>query len=101
MSTPTSAPACHRCGTPLPGGRSSRRDACGSCGADVRVCRNCSFHAAGAANECREPSAERVVDKERANFCEYFALGAAPGGLPPPGARSEGRDALEALFRKA
>jgi hypothetical protein len=101
MSTPTSAPGCHRCGAPLPAGRPSRRDACPSCGSDVRVCRNCAFHLAGAPNECREPSAERVADKERANFCEYFALGAAAAGLGPRERSSGARDALDALFRKA
>jgi hypothetical protein len=26
-------------------------------------------------NECREPVAQRIVDKEKANFCDYFKLG--------------------------
>jgi hypothetical protein len=43
------------------------------------------------------------VDKERSNFCEYFALG-TPGRRP--GARTEGGDgaarrALDELFRKS
>jgi hypothetical protein len=71
-----------------------------ACGADVRVCRNCAFFAPGAHGDCREPSAERVVDKERANFCEYFAFGAAatPAGEERSGAA---RADLDALFRKA
>jgi hypothetical protein len=72
------------------------------------VCRNCAFYAAGAYNDCREPCAERVVDKERANFCEFFQLGApAHGRGPKAAARGEiaspgggARDALDALFRK-
>ena len=93
------APCCHRCGAPLPAVRPSRRDACDACGADTRVCRNCVFFAPGSHNDCREPGAERVPDKERANFCEYFAWAAAPETVP--GSASDGaRAALDALFRK-
>lgn len=104
MSTPATAPSCHRCGAVLPAGRPSRRDVCASCGSEVRVCLNCSFYSAGAANDCREPQAERVVDKERANFCEFFVLSAAAAS-PRLGERGDGaravRDALDALFRKS
>jgi hypothetical protein len=43
--------------------------------------------------------AERVVDKERANFCEYFALA---GDRPSASAKGQdsARDKLEALFQK-
>lgn len=50
----------------------SRRDECGKCGADLHVCRNCSFYRAGRSNECEESQAERVVDKDRANYCDFF-----------------------------
>ena len=52
-----------------------RRDTCPGCGADLRVCRNCRFYDATAYNECREPVAERVVEKEKGNFCDYFVFG--------------------------
>ena len=45
--------------------------------------------------------AERVVDKERANFCEYFAPAVparAAAGKPVPA--ESARQKLEALFRK-
>jgi len=32
----------------------------------------CHFHDKGASNECRESSADRVLDKEKFNYCEYF-----------------------------
>jgi hypothetical protein len=49
--------------------------------------------------------AERVVDKERANFCEYFAPspGDRASSPPPPMQAAPGRAAraeLEALFKK-
>jgi hypothetical protein len=33
---------------------------------------NCVRHDPRAAYECREPRAEPVPDKDRANFCEWF-----------------------------
>lgn len=101
MATPPVAPRCHRCGAPLAPDRPSRRDACAACGADVRACLNCGFHAPGMHGDCREPAAERVTDKERANFCEFFAF--AQGNAPQNGGKGGhgARDALEALFRRS
>lgn len=63
------------------------------------MCRNCAFYTLGAYNDCREPNAERVVDKERANFCEFFQL--RGGGAEGAGAAGgTARAALDALFRK-
>lgn len=62
--------------------RPGRGDACPHCGSDVKACLNCRFFERGAYNDCREPSAERVVDKDRANFCEFFELSAAASGGP-------------------
>jgi len=59
--------------------RPSRGESCPKCGSDVKVCLNCRFYDAGAYNQCREPSAERVVEKDRANFCEFFELSREPG----------------------
>lgn len=56
--------------------RPGRGESCPKCGSDVKVCLNCRFYDRGAYNQCREPSAERVVDKDRANFCEFFEFGA-------------------------
>ncbi len=55
--------------TELPPARGAE---CAACGADIKVCRNCRFYDPTNYNECAEPNAERVVEKERANFCEYF-----------------------------
>lgn len=66
-----------------------RRDTCPDCGADVRVCRNCRFYDPSSYNECREPVAERVVEKEKGTFCDYFVFGGAPVG-------EKGNEAAEA-----
>ena len=50
----------------------TRRDACKQCRADLHVCKLCEFYDIGKAKHCREPIAEEVTDKRRANFCDYF-----------------------------
>ena len=79
----------------------SRNDACPSCGADLRCCRNCRFYDGAVYNACRETQAERVLDKERSNFCDFFrfrdAAAAAERRPDPP---STAREAIEELFRK-
>ena len=51
-----------------------RGEVCSQCRADVRVCLNCSHYDAAAYNQCRESMADRVLDKDRSNFCDYFRL---------------------------
>jgi hypothetical protein len=75
-----------------------RRDTCSSCMADIRCCKMCQFYDPKAYNECRESQADRVQDKEKANFCDYFKIG-SPGSNPD----KERQDALAkaaALFKK-
>lgn len=52
----------------------SRSETCDFCYTDLRCCKMCEFYDANAYNECREPSAERVVEKTKGNFCDYFKL---------------------------
>ncbi|HET57155.1 MAG TPA: hypothetical protein ENN35_01785 [Deltaproteobacteria bacterium] len=95
---------CPYCGEPV--GENAGigfRDTCGRCGRDLHVCRNCRFHDPGAYNECREPQAERVLDKDRANFCEYFAPLSDPSPAGTRGSSSgtedDARKHLESLFK--
>ena len=75
-----------------------RSDTCSHCGGDLRCCKQCSFYQPNAYNECKEVIAERVVDKERANFCEYYvAKDPSKGRI---NRAQNARDALEALFKK-
>jgi hypothetical protein len=89
--------ACHHCGRELGAGEQvGRRDACLGCGSDLHCCRNCRFHDPAYHNQCREPQAERQVDKECGNFCDYFSFAA---GAPAGAATADDRRAkLEALF---
>ena len=90
------ATACWRCGAAIETReRVGRRDACLGCGGDLRCCRNCRFYDPPSHNQCREPQAERQVDKERGNFCDWFSLGGPRAAV----AGEDVRGRLEALFR--
>jgi len=60
-------------------GLPARGDTCVSCDADVKVCLNCAFFDDSAYNECHETEAERVVEKDRSNFCEFFNFNDSAG----------------------
>ena len=64
--------ACWHCGAALGAYDFGRETNCIACGKPTRVCRNCRWHARGVSNECREPMAERILEKERANYCDFF-----------------------------
>ena len=90
-------PACHKCGRELnPDFDYGRQETCPGCRAHTRVCMNCVHYDPARYNECTEPVADRVVDKEKANFCDYFKPGSGKGGA----ARNDPRKAAEALFKK-
>lgn len=75
-----------------------RRDTCPACMADIRCCKMCQFYDPKAYNDCRESSADRVQDKEKANFCDYFKIG-SPGSNPDQ-ARQDALAKAAALFKK-
>ncbi len=91
---------CHACQAsasfdgPLP-----RQAECAACGVYLRCCLNCEFYDEAAYNQCREPVAERVVDKQSSNFCDCFSpspTSQAGPGRDSPSALSE----LDDLFTK-
>ncbi len=47
---------------------------CKHCKADLHVCRLCEFYDTSVNNACREPIADKVNDKTRANFCGYYQI---------------------------
>ena len=79
--------------------RVGRRDTCPRCDADLHACRQCRFHDSRAADECREPQAERVVDKTRANFCDYVSVVDTAAGAARD-ASATARAALDRLFTR-
>lgn len=90
---------CFHCARPIEvAERVGFRAACPACDRPAHVCRNCNFYDPTYNNQCRETQAERVVDKERANFCEYFVPGRT--SARPVAASVEPRAKLDALFKK-
>jgi len=78
---------------PLP-----RTEECRHCGVDLHVCRMCRFYDTGVSNACREPIADFVSDKTRANFCGYLEL--IPNPAPGSGrlGKNGAEDGLGSLF---
>jgi hypothetical protein len=71
---------CYKCGEPLSETFKvlvGRSDTCPKCMTDIRCCKMCGFYDVKSYNDCREPSADRVPDKEKANFCDYFKIGSS------------------------
>jgi len=84
---------CWNCGLALGPHDYGREESCLGCRKPTRVCRNCRWFAPGRANDCEEPMAERVMEKERANFCGYFE--------PTSNVAGKGSDSKELDLQKA
>lgn len=92
---------CHHCGRDIGSiERVGRRDTCLHCGADLHCCLNYTFFEPAHHNQCREPQAERQVDKQVGNFCEYFGFRPGPRPAEAGQERASARDRLQALFSK-
>lgn len=79
------------------GARPGRAESCPFCGRDLKVCLNCSLYDPKAANECRETAADKVIDKDRANFCEFFSFKETEA---VEGQKEDPMEKLRALFKK-
>ena len=113
---------CQYCGAavtlaePIP-----RESSCETCRRDYHACRQCRHYDPSRHNQCRETEADMVEDKERRNFCEFFAFNPAPfraaaatgreadaraklaglfGGTAAPDQTTDARAKLEGLFEK-
>jgi hypothetical protein len=92
---------CHHCGVELKfEGYISRSDECPRCSSDVHSCLNCQNYDQHAHNKCREPQAEWVTDRDKGNFCDFFAA----NNLKPASAfkspAADARSAFDSLFKK-
>lgn len=52
----------------------ARKEACPYCYADIHSCKACIFYDTTAYNDCREPMAERITEKTKANFCDFYKI---------------------------
>jgi hypothetical protein len=91
---------CHKClkgleiKTPV-----GRRESCPSCGSDLHCCLNCIHYYIGAYNDCREPQAERVIEKARSNFCDFFVFRDAEMGGKGKDPGESVKAKMESLFK--
>jgi hypothetical protein len=99
MSSTEKGGTCWNCGEGLSALDYGRNDSCPKCGRDTRTCKGCVFYDKSSNNECRESQADRVVEKEKANFCDYFKPSYSGTGTGIP-ARDALKAAAEALFKK-
>lgn len=83
-----------------PGERIGTRDECTRCGADLHSCRNCQFYDRSKSNQCSEPQAEWVRDKEAANYCDYFQPSSrAANRVAEPSSAQDAKKKFDSLFR--
>ena len=92
---------CFGCGNTveISSSRPGRGDTCPKCRRDLHACKNCHHYDLAAYNSCRESQAERVVDKERSNFCDYFRYRDGAPGAADSG-KKKAISALDDLFKK-
>ena len=80
----------------------ARKDVCPHCDRDLHVCMNCVHYDTSAYNQCREPQAERQVDKDCSNFCDFFSYRSGTASAGNSGAKepTSVKKNLDALFGK-
>ena len=74
MSTTSGTFHCWNCSQQLNGVLlpMSRREVCTFCNADLHVCKLCENYRPDLSGACAEDRAEGMINKESANFCDYF-----------------------------
>lgn len=77
-----------------------RLDACKQCNAELHVCRMCVDYSTAVAKHCREPTAEEVREKDRANFCDHFKPRPGAYTAPDTAGLTQAKAALEDLFKR-
>ena len=91
---------CWRCGTALGSDQLpiTRLEQCHHCHADLHVCRLCRSWNPRYTSKCSHDHAEPPLERERANFCQYFrpAAGVFRHAGAPAGDTT--RNDLESLF---
>lgn len=94
--SPNAEGVCWSCGEALSASHYQREGECPRCRKQTHVCRNCRFYQPGRPNDCQEPVAEAVTDKQRANFCDYFEP--AANAFTPATDQEKLKAAADSLF---
>jgi hypothetical protein len=91
---------CYHCQKSIPvlgAFKITRTEECPFCSTSLHCCRMCKFYDAKVYNECHESNADRLVDKEKSNFCDYFVLS---DGKSAATSKDELSSLADALFKK-
>ena len=102
LNTEAAGLGCWKCGASLAALTLPLRrlEECPKCRSELHVCRMCVDYDTSVAKHCREPTAEEVREKTRANFCDFFKPRAGAYSAPNTAAVDRARADLEKLFRK-
>ena len=90
---------CANCAFPVEGSV-YRNTVCPSCGKELHSCANCRHYAKGRPYDCAESISEPVIEKLRANFCDFFQINTKTAGSEKEagGDSRPAKDAFDALF---
>ena len=69
---------CYKCSKPIEyevNRRIPREEECPHCFEYLHCCKMCIFYKKSSYNECLEPVSQRIIDKEKNNFCDFFKIG--------------------------
>lgn len=79
------------------------RDECEFCGQDLHACKQCQNYDEASYNECKDSAADRILDKEKSNYCDFY-IAKADGSASSSNASAPSKADLlaqaEALFKK-
>ncbi len=91
---------CYQCGKELEVGiRIGRTETCPYCRSDLHCCAACRFFDPRRSKQCREPGAELVREKTKANHCDFFSPAEAPAAKDSM--NENVRRELDALFKRS
>jgi hypothetical protein len=82
-------------------GKIGFRQDCTDCGHDLHSCVQCQHYDPKVYNECKETMADRILEKQKANYCEFFSP--TEFGIRASSSDTKKNDLLaqaEALFKK-
>lgn len=76
----------------------SRYEECSKCRADLHACLGCRHYDPAAADACREDRADFTLDKDKANFCDFFTVHTKAYKPRDTAAAQKARAALAEMF---
>jgi hypothetical protein len=91
---------CYKCQKSIPvlgAFKINRTEECPYCSTSLHCCKMCKFYDPKIYNECHESNAERILDKEKSNFCDYFSLSDGKSNLE---SKEKLINTADALFKK-